>query len=227
MPPHSTDPVRPDPQEHHVGLVHLDIFSTLDGIAQAPGQPDEDTDGGFPFGGWQAPLGDGVQGREILAGMQGMDALLLGRRTYDIFAGYWPQHDERDVIADLFNRIPKYVASRTPRRLDWAHSVQLDGDVTTAVRAVRDRHEHVHVIGSLDFAQTLLAAQLVDRLTLWVYPVALGRGKRLWRDGIAPTSFELVEPALTTPSGAVLLRYGRLDRPPTTGDMSLPAPGDG
>ena len=147
-----------------MGLVHLDIFSTLDGIAQAPGQPDEDTDGGFPFGGWQAPLGDGVQGREILAGMQGMDALLLGRRTYDIFAGYWPQHDGRDVIADLFNRIPKYVASRTPRRLDWAHSVQLDGDVTTAVRAVRDRHEHVHVIGSLDFAQTLLAAQLVDHV---------------------------------------------------------------
>ena len=92
-----------------------------------------------PWREWRAAMASGrMHHAWILAGMQGMDALLLGRRTYDIFAGYWPQHDERDVIADLFNRIPKYVASRTPRRLDWAHSVQLDGDVTTAVRAVRD-----------------------------------------------------------------------------------------
>ncbi|MFN8023044.1 MAG: dihydrofolate reductase family protein [Acidimicrobiales bacterium] len=211
-----------------MGLVHLDIFSTLDGVAQAPGTPDEDPEGGFLFGGWQAPLGDPEQGREILAGMEGMDALLLGRRTYDIFAGYWPAHDgQDDVIADLFNRIPKYVASRQPRRLEWAHSVQLGDDLPAAVRRVREQHEHVHVIGSLDLAQTLLAHQLVDRLTLWVYPITLGRGKRLWRDGIAPTSFELVQPALTTPRGAVLLRYARLEAAPTTGDMSLPDRGVG
>ena len=147
-----------------MGLIHIDLFTTLDGVAQAPGGPEEDTDGGFTFGGWQAPLIDEVVGEQVDSGMAGMDALLLGRRTYDIFAAYWPHED--GGIARLFNRIPKYVASRRPQALEWAGSTQLGADVATAVRELRARHANIHVIGSLDFVQTLFAERFFDRLTL-------------------------------------------------------------
>src|SRR5689334_5711499 len=101
-----------------MGLIHIDLFTSLDGVAQAPGGPEEDPEGGFEFGGWQAPLSDEVVGEQVVGGMEGLDALLLGRRTYDIFAAFWPYQDEgEDVgIAELFNRVPKYVASRgTPK----------------------------------------------------------------------------------------------------------------
>jgi dihydrofolate reductase len=118
-----------------MGLIHIDLFTTLDGVAQAPGGPNEDTDDGFAFGGWQAPLIDEVVGGEIDSGMAGMDALLLGRRTYDIFASYWP-HAHGD-IARLFNRLPKYVASRQTPALEWAPSTLLGADVANAVRELR------------------------------------------------------------------------------------------
>ena len=107
-----------------MGLIHIDLFTTLDGVAQAPGGPEEDTEGGFAFGGWQAPLSDALVGEQVVAGMEGLDALLLGRRTYDIFAGFWPGQDEGvdGGIARLFNAVPKYVASRGTPTLDWAHS---------------------------------------------------------------------------------------------------------
>jgi dihydrofolate reductase len=209
-----------------MGLIHIDLFTTLDGVAQAPGAPDEDPEGGFAFGGWQAPLFDDVVGEQIGAGMEGMDALLLGRKTYDIFAGYWPdQEDGVDAeIAQLFNRLPKYVASRGTPRLEWANSTLLGNDLASAVRAVRDRHSNVHVIGSLDLAQTLLAERLFDRLSLWLYPIVLGRGKKVFAHGAVPSNLTLVEPAVTSPKGAVLLRYA-LDRgTPATGDMTAPRP---
>ena len=103
-----------------MGRLHIDLFVTLDGVAQAPGGPDEDPSGGFPFGGWQAPLMDDVVGREVMAGIAAMDALLLGRRTYDIFAGYWPHHD--DEIGRQLNAVPKYVASRGTPDLGWSGS---------------------------------------------------------------------------------------------------------
>ncbi len=119
-----------------MGLIHIDLFTTLDGVAQAPGGPEEDTEGGFTFGGWQAPLIDEVVGEQVWAGMQGLDALLLGRRTYDIFAGYWPdqEHGVDAGIAELFNRVPKYVASRGDPKLDWANSTLLGADIARRSR---------------------------------------------------------------------------------------------
>lgn len=204
-----------------MGLIHIDLFTTLDGVAQAPGGPDEDPADGFAFGGWQAPLIDEVVGEQIQSGMAELDALLLGRRTYDIFAAYWP-HANGD-IAQLFNRIPKYVASRGTPALEWADSTLLGPDVAAAVRELRDRHEHIHVIGSLDFVQTLFAERLFDRLTLWVYPILLGSGKKVFADGVVPTNLRLIEPVVASPKGAVLQRYALADGTPGVGDMSAVA----
>ena len=207
-----------------MGLIHIDLFTTLDGIAQAPGGPDEDTDGGFAFGGWQAPLSDDLVGEQVVAGMEGLDALLLGRRTYDIFAAYWPHQDEGldGGIARLFNAVPKYVASRGTPTLDWAHSSLLGADVATAIGELRARHAHVHVIGSLDFVQTLITQGLFDRLKLWIYPVLLGSGKRVFAGGTVPSNLTLIEPAITSPKGVVLAQYARADGIPSTGDMADP-----
>jgi len=201
-----------------MGLIHIDLFTTLDGVAQAAGGPDEDPDGGFTFGGWQAPLLDEVVGGQIDAGMAGMDALLLGRRTYDIFAAYWPHAD--GGIARLFNRLPKYVASRQTPDLEWAGSTLLGPDVIAGVQELRDRHANIHVIGSLNFVQTLLAERLFDRLTLWVYPILLGGGKKVFADGVVPTNLRLIEPVVASPKGAVLQRYALADGTPGVGDMS-------
>jgi dihydrofolate reductase len=205
-----------------MGLIHIDLFTTLDGVAQAPGGPDEDAEGGFEFGGWQAPLFDEVVGEQVGAGMADLDGLLLGRKTYDIFAAFWPYQEEGvdAEIAKLFNRLPKYVASRSNPTLDWANSTLLGPDIVTAVREVRERHSNVHVIGSLDLAQTLFAERLFDRLTLWVFPVVLGRGKKVFADNVVPANLTLTEPALTSGTGAVLLRYALAEGTPGTGDMT-------
>jgi dihydrofolate reductase len=205
-----------------MGLIHIDLFTTLDLVAQAPGGPEEDPEGGFRFGGWQAPLFDDVVGEQITAGMQDMDALLLGRKTYDIFAGYWPHQEgkQNDDIATLFNRIPKYVASRSQPTLDWAGSTLLGPDIDTAVGELRERHGSVHVIGSVDLVQTLLERRLFDRLNLWVYPIVLGEGKRVFAGGAVPANLELVAPAVSSPSGAVHLRYALAPGTPATGDMA-------
>ena len=201
-----------------MGLIHIDLFTTLDGVAQAPGGPDEDADDGFAFGGWQAPLFDEVVGEQVDSGMAGMDALLLGRRTYDIFAAYWPHAD--GSIAQLFNRLPKYVASRRTPPLEWGGSTLLGPDVVAAVRELREKHENIHVIGSLDFVQTLFAERLFDRLTLWVYPILLGGGKKVFADGVVPTNLRLIEPVVASPKGAVMQRYELADGTPGVGDMS-------
>jgi dihydrofolate reductase len=201
-----------------VGRIKIDLFTTLDGVAQAPGGPEEDPEDGFGFGGWQAPLIDEVSGAQVLAGLADLDALLLGRRTYDIFAAYWPEQEGE--IAALFNRVPKYVASRRDPQLDWAGSVLLGPDLAREVRELRDRHEGVHVIGSLDLVQTLLAERLFDDLTLWVHPLMLGTGKRIFAGGAIPANLTLSEPAVTSPNGIVRLRYALADGVPETGDMS-------
>jgi dihydrofolate reductase len=212
-----------------MGLIHIDLFSTLDGVAQAPGGPEEDPEGGFEFGGWQAPLIDEVVGQQVEDGMDGLDALLLGRRTYDIFAAYWPEQEsgEDGGIAQLFNRVPKYVASRSTPALEWASSQLIGADMAAAVDDLRARHDHVHVIGSLDLVQTLLRDGLFDRLTLWVHPIVLGGGKHVFASGVVPSSLELLEPATTSPQGVVQLRYARKDGAPSTGDMAAPERGVG
>jgi dihydrofolate reductase len=202
-----------------VGLIHLELFATLDLVGQAPGGPDEDPVG-FPFGGWQAPLIDDVTGAQIDAAYQGTDALLLGRRTYDIFAVYWP-HQE-DEFATLFNSVPKYVASRGRPDLSWAGSAQVGPDLAAAVRDIRDRHEHVKVVGSLNLVQSLLREKLFDRINLWVHPIVLGVGKKVFDGGAVPTNVTLLEPPVASPRGTVFLRYGLADGTPATGDMSAP-----
>ncbi|AUG80130.1 deaminase [Kitasatospora sp. MMS16-BH015] len=200
-----------------MGLIHLALFTTLDLVGQAPGGPEEDPEG-FRFGGWQVPLLDEVAGEQVDAAYQGTDALLLGRRTYDIFAAYWPQAGD-SPFAELFNGIPKYVASRGKPELDWAGSSLLGPDLPAAVRELRERHEHVKVVGSLDLVQTLLREKLLDRLDLWVHPIVLGTGKKLFEGGAVPTNLTLLEPPAASPRGTVLLRYGLAEGIPATGDM--------
>lgn len=204
-----------------MGRIEIDLFATLDLVAQAPGAPEEDPEGGFRFGGWQAPFSDDVVGEQIRAGIAAMDALLLGRKTYDIFAGYWPRQEDDFAggIARQLNRVPKYVASRRKLNLEWGGSSQIGPDVATAVREIRDRHENVHVIGSLDFVQTLLSERLFDRLNLFVYPIVLGSGKKVFGSGTIPSNLRLAEPAFSSPTGTVLLHYELADGVPRTGDM--------
>ena len=203
------------------GRIHIDLFTTLDGVAQAPGGPDEDTDGGFAFGGWQAPLIDGIVGSQIDGGIQAMDALLLGRRTYDIFAGYWPHQLDGPAadIARKFDAIPKYVASRGTPDLDWRDSHLLGGDLAQELAALRERHQEIHLIGSIDFARTLVADGLFDQLNLWVYPIVLGAGKRLFPPDGPPAALELLAAPAASEKGAVLLRYGWTGSVPATGEM--------
>jgi dihydrofolate reductase len=206
-----------------MGLIHIETFATLDLVGQAPGGPEEDPEA-FPFGGWQAPLIDEVAGAQIDASYAGTDALLLGRRTYDMFASYWPHQEggEDDGIARLFNRIPKYVASRGTADLSWAGSIQLGPDLPAAVRKLRDRHETIKVVGSLDLVQTLLREKLFDRLNLWLHPIVLGVGKKLFDGGEVPTNLTLLAPPAAGPKGAVYLRYALAEGTPGTGDMAAP-----
>lgn len=200
-----------------MGLIQIDLFTTLDGVAQAPGGRDEDPSGGFAFGGWQAPFQDEIMGERVVAETQKLDALLLGRRTYEMFASYWPFQD--NAIAAAFNRVPKYVASRHPLDLPWANSTLLGPDLAAEIKTLRDRHEEIHVYGSLNFIQSLFGARLFDRLRLFVYPILLGPGKRAFEGGALPSNLTLIEPAITEPTGAVLLRYELAEGTPATGQM--------
>jgi dihydrofolate reductase len=214
-----------------MGLIHIELFATLDLVGQAPGGPDEDP-AGFPFGGWQAPLLDEVAGAQVGAAYEGTDALLLGRRTYDVFAAHWPYQEggEDGGIAALFNGVPKYVASRGRPDLSWAGSTQVGPDLAGAVREIRDRHEHVKVVGSLGLVQTLLREKLFDRLDLWVHPVVLGVGKKVFGGGAVPTNLTPPRTARGHPDGhrAPALRVGRWharDRGHERAPSRCPAPG--
>ncbi len=207
-----------------MGLIHLELFATLDLVGQAPGGPEEDPSDDFPFGGWQAPLMDDVTGAQVGAAYEGTDALLLGRRTYDIFAGFWPHQEggQDDDIATLFNSVPKYVASRGTPDLSWSGSTQLGPDLAAAIRDIRDRHENIKVVGSLDFVQTLLREKLFDRIDLWLHPITLGVGKKVFDAGVVPANMRLLEPPAVSGKGTVYLRYALDDGEPGTGDMSAP-----
>jgi len=206
-----------------MGIISVDLFITLDGVYQAPGGPDEDREGGFEFGGWQAPYFDGESGEAIGAGIDRMDALLLGRKTYDIFAAFWPNAGEDDPIAVKFNSMPKFVVSHSLTDPSWEGTTVLS-DVAE-VRALKDRFNDIHVIGSGDLARSLLAEDLVDRLNLYLYPLTFGSGKRLFADGTGvPAAFSLAQPPQAFPKGAISLVYERAGEPVTGVDISqLPA----
>jgi dihydrofolate reductase len=199
-----------------MGIIQIELFTTLDLVGQSPGGPDEDPEN-FTFGGWQVPLLDPTSGAQVGAAYENTDALLLGRRTYDIFAAYWPNQD--DSFATLFNSIPKYVASRGEPDLSWNGSSKLGSDLAEAVREIRDRHEHVTVVGSLDLVQTLVREKLFDRLDLWVHPIVLGTGKKVFGDGAVPSNLELLAPPVAGGKGTVFLQYALKEGEPATGNM--------
>jgi dihydrofolate reductase len=199
-----------------MGELHVNMTSTLDGVIQANGGPTEQ-DGDFQYAGWERPFWDSESGDQITADVQASDALLLGRTTYDIFRPYWP--GQSDEIGRVFNRVPKYVASRGTPELSWDRSIQIT-DVGAEVRDLRERHEQIHTWGSANLLQTLFREGLVDRLNLWVCPVVLGHGKKLFPEGTEPTRFELVEPPKPFPGGVMLMRYRCLEGPPETGNMA-------
>lgn len=190
-------------------------FLSLDGVLQAPGAPDEDRSGGFDLGGWLVPYHDETMDAYVTECFEQADAFLLGRRTHDIFAAFWPKvTDPADPVATKLNTLPKYVASRSGATSDWAGVSFLDGDLVTAVRELKARPgRELQVHGSGELLRTLLAHDLVDELRLWVHPVVLGRGQKLFPDGALPTAFTHAE-TRTTGTGvtiSVLRPAGRPD----------------
>lgn len=184
-------------------------FLSLDGIMQAPGGPDEDRDGGFEHGGWQMQYFDEVYGDTVSEGISTSDALLLGRKTYEIFAAYWPTADEEVSadFADVMNSIDKYVASRTLDTVEWQNSTLLEGDVAEGVAELKQQSgQDIRVIGSGELVQTLMEHNLVDEYQLMIHPLVLGGGKRLFRDGSKKTNLQLVD-TKTTGTGVVILHY--------------------
>jgi dihydrofolate reductase len=186
----------------------IQTFLTLDGVMQAPGGPDEDTDRGFPHGGWGFPYGDEDFGASVVNWMSQADGVLLGRKTYDIFASYWPkQTDPADPVATALNTLPKYVASTTLSSPDWQNTTILSGDVVAEVAKLKERPgRELQVHGSGQLAQALIDADLIDEYLLYYHPVYLGTGKKLFRDGAPARALKLVD-SHTTGAGVIIARY--------------------
>ena len=190
-------------------------FLSLDGVMQAPGGPDEDLDGGFQYGGWTVPYFDEQLGQIMTELTSRASALLLGRKTYDIFAASWPLVGDDDPIAAKLNSIPKYVVSRTLDAAKWNNSTVLSGDVAEEVRQLKAQDGgEIHVAGSSDLIQTLLRDDLVDEYSLLTFPVVVGSGKRLFGDGAMPRGLKLVN-TVTSGTGVTINtyeRHGELER---------------
>jgi dihydrofolate reductase len=189
--------------------VVVNEWMTLDGVVQAPGTADEDTSGGFKHGGWHMPYFDDLSRNWVVEGYTDAGGFLLGRRTYELLASYWPHaSEEEQVIAEPLNSLPKYVASTTLKDpLEWEHSTVLQGDVAEAVSTLKKEDGgDLHVIGSPAFVQTLIEHDLVDEFRVMIDPLVVGGGKRLFRDGGALRPLRLVESQVTT-TGAIIATY--------------------
>jgi len=182
-------------------------FLTLDGVMQAPGDPEEDTRGGFEHGGWQLPLFDDALGAFVMGGIERAGGLLLGRRTYEIFAAHWPNQPDDDPLAPTLNALQKYVASRTLREaLEWENSTLLT-DVAADVAQLRvEAGGDLLVIGSGELVRTLMEHGLVDAYQLMIHPLVLGTGRRLFADGNTKVALRLVD-SQTTTTGVMILTY--------------------
>jgi dihydrofolate reductase len=180
---------------------------TLDGVMQSPGGPQEDPGNGFTHGGWAMRFRDDAGKQAIGDTIAGEFDMLLGRRTYQIFAGYWPNQGGDNPIAKAFNRATKYVVTRSLGRLDWKNSRQIGGDVVDEVRRLKASDgPALQVWGSSELLQTLIAAGLVDEYRLWVFPVLLGKGKRLFENGVPSRDLSLVSTRRTS-RGVLLNTY--------------------
>jgi dihydrofolate reductase len=183
-------------------------FVTLDGVMQGLGSPDEDRDGGFEHGGWAAPFFDEVQGAAAVEGLQSTTAYLFGRKTYEKMIGYWPSQPDENPMAAHLNATPKYLATRTRMTsLTWSNSRVLDGELVASVRELKSPGDgNVAVLGSGVLVQDLIANDLVDGYRLFLHPLLLGTGKRLFREMDRPRRLRLVDCTPTT-TGVLMLTY--------------------
>jgi dihydrofolate reductase len=181
-------------------------FLSLDGVMQAPGGPGEDDSGGFTHGGWSVNFWDETMGRVMAEATGGPFAMVLGRKTYDLMAAYWPNASAEEG-ADVFNNATKYVASRHSPTLEWSNSVLIEGDAGDGLAALKQEDgPELQVHGSADLVQTLLRRGLVDRFRLWTFPVVLGSGKRLFAEGTVPAALNLVDSTVSS-TGVVIGTY--------------------
>ncbi|WEX76143.1 dihydrofolate reductase family protein [Sinorhizobium numidicum] len=199
-------------------------FVSLDGVMQAPGGPQEDPTGGFEYGGWVAPYFDETMGEAVGEMFAKPFDLLLGRKTYDIFAAHWPYVGADDPIGPLFDRITKYVATRNPElKLDWQNSQTLGSDVLATLRELKSEDgPDLLTQGSTDFLQTLLSNDLVDEMNISLFPLVLGKGKKLFGSGTVPTALKLVSSKVST-SGVTVNKYVR-GGPVVTGSFEFEQP---
>ncbi|MFN8414461.1 MAG: dihydrofolate reductase family protein [Anaerolineales bacterium] len=185
-----------------IALEHI----SLDGIIQAPGGPEEDISGGFAHGGWISPYSDEILGTQLRKQMNTPFDLLIGRKTFEIWAPYWPEHT--DVWAEV-NKATKYIASNTITSSEWQPSVILNRDIPEKVASIKQQQgPDLHIWGSGNLLQTLFKHDLVDVLWLMIYPITLGSGKRLFADGTIPTAFKLTESNITS-KGVIIVNYER------------------
>jgi dihydrofolate reductase len=181
---------------------------SLDGVMQAPGGPKEDTTGGFKYGGWTSPYANDEGLKNVVEWLSQAGGFLLGRKTYQIFAGYWPKvTDPNNPIAGPLNNLPKYVASKTLKRVEWNNSKLLNGNIVPAIKKLKAAEgKDLQVHGSSGLLQTLLKAQLIDEFRIVTFPVVLGKGKRLFGSGTVPVAMELVDTKRTS-TGVVIQVY--------------------
>ncbi len=181
-------------------------FITLDGVMQAPGGPKEDTSGGFKYGGWTAPYFDDFTGKMMAEQMKEPFSLLLGRKTFEIFASYWPEHEDGWPGV---NSATKYVVSNSLKKSDWSNTVILNKNAVEELKKIKTQSgPDLQVYGSGNLVQTLLAQDLVDELWLKIFPITLGRGKHLFEKGTIPRAFKLIETKISG-SGVIFANYKR------------------
>lgn len=185
-------------------------FITIDGVMQAPGGPTEDTSGGFKYGGWTVPYFHESLGNAMMEQISKLFDLLLGRKTYEIFASYWPNHNNaNDPMVSNINKVSKYVASHFTLKFDWENSIQLANDVSGEIEKLKSQDgPELQVHGSGNFIQTLLKHDLIDKFWLKIFPVTLGAGKRLFAEGTIPAAFRLTKSSVT-PAGVIIANYER------------------
>jgi dihydrofolate reductase len=194
-------------QEVEMRKISVVNFVTLDGVMQSPADPNEDPSGGFSDGGWVTPYLDEDWGRAAGEGMAESDALLLGRNTYEKMFSYWPSRPDDDPFAAKMNHSAKYVVSNTLDQVTWENTTLIKGDAVAQITALKQQPgKNITVLGSGGLLQTLMEHDLVDEYALLVVPVVLGRGKRLFRDGVPKTRLELVD-SKPTKSGALIVTY--------------------
>jgi dihydrofolate reductase len=184
----------------------VNTFITLDGVMQAPGGPEEDPTGDFNYGGWSFNYWDGLMGQVMSESMEKPFELLLGRKTYEIFAAHWPFMKD-DPVAELFNKINKYVVSKSLEEVDWKNSFLIKNDIVREIKKLKENDgPELQVHGSSNLLQTLIKQKLIDEFRIWIFPVTIGKGKRLFDKGTIPSGFKLIDSKISS-TGVIIASY--------------------